>query len=78
MVSGWCQHGDEVAASRCQRKKTKFVGYVLPVGNGGKQPVEVVLVDTSWEEGGYSKEVTGVRTQFGEERGREGQFDGRR
>ena len=35
VVSGWCQHGDEVAASRCQREKTKLVGYVLPVGMVG-------------------------------------------
>ena len=64
MVSEWRQHRDEAAASVCQRKDTELVQDVLSVGDGGEQPVEVVLGMTSREESKDCEEVTGIRAEF--------------
>ena len=76
MVSDRRQHGSKVVASGRQRQEREFVEYDLPVGDGGKQPVEVVLVDALREEGDNSEEVTGVGAEVAERRRSEREFDG--
>ena len=66
MVSDWCQHGDEIVALRGQGKNTEFVEDFLSIGNGGEQPVEVILVNTLGEKCNDPKEVTGMRTKLAE------------
>ena len=55
MVPEWRQHRDEVAASVRQRKDTELVQDVLSVGDGGMQPVEVVLLRAAKGSGDDSK-----------------------
>jgi hypothetical protein len=71
VVSEWCQHGDELVASMCKRKNAEFVEDVLYVGDGGKQPGNVVLIDALREEGDDAEKLSGVRTKFLEHRGGE-------
>jgi hypothetical protein len=66
IVSEGRQHGDEVGASICQRKGTKLVEDARSVGDRGKQPVEVVLVDALREECDNSEEFTGDGTEVAE------------
>ena len=55
MVPEWRQHRDEVAASVRQRKDTELVQDVLSVGDGGVQPVEIVLLRAAKRSGDDSK-----------------------
>jgi hypothetical protein len=64
ILSDWCQHGDETVAPICQRKDAECVEDVLSVGDGRKQPIEVVLVDALWEEGNNLEEFSGAWNRF--------------
>ena len=75
VVPDRCQCGDEIFASRGQRKNTEFVDDVLSIGNGGEQPVEVVLVNALGEKRDDFKEVTGMRAEFEECGGSERELD---
>ena len=75
MVSEWRQHGDEVAASRCQTQDTEPVDDIPYIGDGGEQPVEVTLVDPLREEGDNSEQFTGSGTKFYEHRGGQRELD---
>ena len=50
MVSEGSQHGYGAGASICQGKSAKLVKDARHVGDRGKQPVKVVLVDSLGEE----------------------------
>jgi hypothetical protein len=47
-----------------QRKDAEFVEDILSVGDGRKQPIEVVLVDALWEEGNDLEEFSGTGSGF--------------
>ena len=64
VVSNWCQHGDEVVAAMSQRKDAKFVEDVLSIGDCWEQPVEVILVNSVWEECDNFEEIAGVGAEF--------------
>ena len=66
VVPKWRQHRDKPLASISQRKDAEGIEDVRSAGDGGKQPVQVVLVDTSREEGDNSEEVAGVRAEIPE------------
>ena len=59
----------------CQGEDAEFVKHIWNVGDGRKQPVEVVLVDTLGEEGNDSKKASGVRAKVLERRGGKRKFD---
>ena len=75
VVPDRCQCGDEIFASRGQRKNTEFVDDVLSIGNGGEQPVEVVFANPLGEKRDDPKEVTGVWAKFAECGGSEREFN---
>ena len=77
VVSEGRQHHDEVVASVCQRKNTKVVKDVCSVGDCGKQPVKVILVDALREECDNSENFTGDGTEVAECWGGEREFYGR-
>src|ERR1700753_2013876 len=77
MVSNRCQHRDEAVDPMCQRKNTELIEDVLSVGDRGKQPVEVLLVDTLREKRDDSQKFPGIGAEFLECRGGKGEFYGR-
>ena len=60
-----------------QGEDAEFVEHVWSIGDGWKQPVYVLFVDTLWEEGNDSQESSGIciRTEFLEHRRGEGEFN---
>ena len=56
----------------------EFVKNVLSVGDGGKQPIEVALIDALGIKSDDSEEFTGVGAKFSECRGGERELYGRR
>jgi hypothetical protein len=75
VISEWCQHRDGFVAPIRQGENAEFVEDGRRVGDVGKQPVEVVLVNTLWEEGDNSKELSGVGAKILEHRRGEREFD---
>ena len=75
IISEWCEHRDESIASVCQRKNAELVEEVRSVGDGGKQPVEVVLINTLREEGDNFEERPCVGAKLLEHQGGERKFD---
>ena len=55
----------------CQGENTKFVEDICSVGDGGKQPVNVVLVDALGEESDNRKEVASIGAKLLEHGGGE-------
>ena len=70
VLSDRCQHRYEAVAPIRQRKDAEFVENVLSVGDGGKQPIEVVLIDALWKEGDNFEEFSGTGSGLGELRER--------
>ena len=52
----------------CQRENAEIVEDFCSVGEGGKQPLEVVLVDALREEGDDSEKLSGIRPELLEHR----------
>ena len=59
----------------CQRKNAELVEDLRSVGDGWKQPVKVVLVNTLGEEGDDLEERSGIGAKFLEHGGGERKFD---
>jgi len=66
IVTEWGEHRDESMASVCQGESTQFVEDVLPVGDGGEKPINVVLADTLREESDDAEEIAGAGAKFAE------------
>ena len=64
VVSEWCKHCDKSIALVCQGKETKFVKEDPSVGDGGKQPVNVVFINTLREKSNNTEEVTSIGAKF--------------
>ena len=60
------QRGKEAVVSMSDRRNAEPVEDALPVGNGRKQPVEVIPVDALGEESSHPQEVTGLRAVIAE------------
>ena len=75
VISERRQHRDESVAPICQRKDTGFVEDGSSVGDGGEQPIDVVLIDALREESDDTEEVTGAGTKFAECRRSKRKFD---
>lgn len=71
MISEWCQHHDETIAAVSQGKDAELVEDGRDGGDGRKQPVEVILLDSLREEGDNSEELSCVTTKPLEHGGRE-------
>jgi hypothetical protein len=41
----------------------------------GNNQLDILSIDTLWEEGDHSKKLSGIRAEFSEHRGGEGKFD---
>ena len=63
MISEWDQHRDVSIAPVCQRKDAKPVEYGGSVGDGRKQPVEVVFINALWEESNDFEESSSIRAK---------------
>ena len=74
VVSEGCQHCDEVGASICQGESAECVKDARYVGDCGKQPVEVVLIDALREERDNFEDFTSDGTELVECRGGEREF----
>ena len=77
VVSDWGQHCDKAAVPVRQRKNKEFVKNVLSVGDGGKKPVDVILVDALGEKCDDSEEVTRVGAEAAKYGGSKRELDGR-
>ena len=76
MILEWREHRNEPAVPVCQRKDAKSVEDVVDsVGDGGKQPGNVALVDTLREEGDNSEKLPSIRAEFLEHGGGEGKIN---
>jgi hypothetical protein len=64
VISEWCKHCDEPIASVCQGKDAEPVEGLDSVGDDGKQPIDVVLVDTLREEGNDFQKRSRIRAKF--------------
>lgn len=64
-----CQHRDETTASIRKEEDAELVENGRSIGNGGKKPVYVVLVDTLKEKGDHPEEIAGIRAEFPEHGG---------
>ena len=49
-----------------QGEDAEFVEHVWPIGDGWKQPVYVLFVDTLWEEGNDPKDLSRIGAEFSE------------
>ena len=74
-MSERCEHRDESVVPICQREDAEPVEGACSIGDGGKQLLEVVLVDALWEEGNNSKKRSGIGAKFLEHREGEGKLD---
>jgi hypothetical protein len=69
MVSDRRQHCEKAVVPVCQRKETELVKDVLLLGDCGKKPVEVLLVDALGKESDNFKEVAYIGSKCEECRG---------
>ena len=75
MISERRQHCDESIASIRKGESAERVEHAWSVGDGREQPIDILFVDTLWEEGDDSKKPSGIRSKFSEHRRGEGKFD---
>ena len=69
------EHCNETVTPLHQRKDADFVEENSFVGDRGKQPVEVVLVDTLREEGNDTEDTASIETKILEHGGAERELD---
>jgi len=74
IISEWHQHRSESVALICQGEGVEFVEHVWSTGDGRKQPVYVLFIDTLEEGGKDPQETSGIGTEFLEHRRDEGEF----
>ena len=75
VVPKWRQHCHKSVASVRQRENAEGVEDLCSVGDGGEQPVQVVLVGALREEGDDAEKPSGIRAEFLEHRRSERKFD---
>ena len=75
IVSERREHRYESIVPIRQGKDAELIEYIGSVPDRGKQPFNVVLIDTLREEGDHSQKRSGVRTKVLEQGRGEGKFD---